>query len=177
MSVPSFVPCSRPESLGDCRIPPENPSSAGARRTSTAIPVCGTSPPSFARHPPRIGLSYESDDPSNGHLTRDFGGLLTRLPGSVVRRRGSFLPSGLRARRPRPGIRLQALRPGIGLSSYRPHERCAPSWSSIPSLVSGELSAASAMRYELPQVSTVGILGRWSIDRPLVDLSTNRVAE
>ena len=30
---------------------------------------------------------------------------------------------------------------------------------------------------ELPQLSTVGILGRCSSDKPLVDLSTNRVAE
>jgi len=30
---------------------------------------------------------------------------------------------------------------------------------------------------ELPQLSTVGILGGCSFDRPLVDLSTIRVAE
>lgn len=36
---------------------------------------------------------------------------------------------------------------------------------------------SSAVLSELPQVPTVGILGRWSIERPRVDLSTIRVAD
>jgi hypothetical protein len=34
-----------------------------------------------------------------------------------------------------------------------------------------------AVLTEVPELSTVGILGRCSTDRPLVDLSTNAVAE
>jgi len=34
-----------------------------------------------------------------------------------------------------------------------------------------------ALPAELPELSTVGILGGCSLDRPVVDLSTNSVAE
>ena len=42
LSVPSFVPSSRPESTGAGRSPPQQPYSAGAHRRLAAIPVCGT---------------------------------------------------------------------------------------------------------------------------------------
>jgi hypothetical protein len=39
------------------------------------------------------------------------------------------------------------------------------------------IDCSSAVLTELPYLSTVGILGRWSIGRLLVDLSTKSVAE
>jgi hypothetical protein len=71
----------------------------------------------------------------------------------------------------RVGSLLAAARTGI----------TARSVGDLPSafdvLVVGLFGHGNRELTELPQLSTVGILGRWSIDRPLVDLSTNRVAE
>lgn len=39
------------------------------------------------------------------------------------------------------------------------------------------IRCSSVVPRELPEFSTVGILGRCSLDRPLVDLSTKSVAE